>query len=102
MRMVMHSATKYLNGHGDITAGVLAGSAARMNEAAYARKMLGTILDPAAAYAVGRGLKSLSARMAVHNANAMRLAEWLEKSGKVSRVYYPGLASHPDHAIASQ
>jgi cystathionine beta-lyase/cystathionine gamma-synthase len=100
--IVMHSATKYLNGHGDITAGVLAGSAARMKDAAYARKMLGTILDPAAAYAVGRGLKTLSARMAVHNANAMRLAEWLEKSGKVSRVYYPGLPSHPDHAIAKQ
>lgn len=100
--IVMHSATKYLNGHGDVTAGVLAGSAARMKDAAYARKMLGTILDPAAAYAVGRGLKSLSARMAVHNANAMRLAQWLETSGKVSRVYYPGLPSHPDHAIAKQ
>lgn len=100
--IVMHSATKYLNGHGDITAGVLVGSAARMKECAYARKMLGTVLDPAAAYAVGRGLKSLSARMAVHNANALRLAEWLEQSGKVSRVYYPGLASHPDHAIAKQ
>ncbi len=100
--IVMHSATKYLNGHGDITAGVLAGSAARMQEAAYARKMLGTVLDPAAAYAVGRGLKTLSARMAVHNANARRLAAWLEASGKVSRVYYPGLPSHPDHAIATQ
>lgn len=100
--IVMHSATKYLNGHGDITAGVLVGSAARMKECAYARKMLGTVLDPAAAYAVGRGLKSLSARMAVHNSNALRLAEWLEQSGKVSRVYYPGLASHPDHAIAKQ
>ncbi|MEX2273328.1 MAG: aminotransferase class I/II-fold pyridoxal phosphate-dependent enzyme [Vicinamibacterales bacterium] len=100
--IVMHSATKYLNGHGDITAGVLVGSAAAMKECAYARKMLGTVLDPAAAYAVGRGLKTLSARMAVHNANALRLAEWLQKSGKVSRVYYPGLASHPDHAIAKQ
>ncbi|HUF24365.1 MAG TPA: aminotransferase class I/II-fold pyridoxal phosphate-dependent enzyme [Vicinamibacterales bacterium] len=100
--IVMHSATKYLNGHGDITAGVLVGSAAAMKECAYARKMLGTVLDPAAAYAVGRGLKTLSARMAVHNANALRLAEWLEQSGKVSRVYYPGLASHPDHAIAKR
>ena len=100
--IVMHSATKYLNGHGDITAGVLAGSAKVMKECIYARKMLGTVLDPAAAYAVGRGLKTLAARMAVHNANATRLAEWLEKSGKVSRVYYPGLASHPDHAIAKK
>lgn len=100
--IVMHSATKYLNGHGDITAGVLAGSKALMYECAYARKMLGTVLDPAAAYAVGRGLKTLSARMGVHNANAQRLAAWLEKSGKVSRVFYPGLASHPDHAIARQ
>ena len=100
--IVMHSATKYLNGHGDITAGVLAGRAEAMAGCAYARKMLGTVLDPAAAYAVGRGLKTLAARMAVHNANAMRLAEWLEKSGKVSRVFYPGLASHPDHAIAAK
>jgi cystathionine beta-lyase/cystathionine gamma-synthase len=100
--IVMHSATKYLNGHGDITAGVLVGSKAAMKECAYARKMIGTVLDPAAAYAVGRGLKSLSARMAVHNSNALRLAEWLEKSGRVSRVYYPGLASHPDHAIAAK
>jgi len=100
--IVMHSATKYLNGHGDITAGVLAGSAAAMKECAYARRMLGTVLDPAAAYAVGRGLKTLAARMAVHNANALRLAEWLETSGNVSRVYYPGLASHPDHAIAAR
>jgi cystathionine beta-lyase/cystathionine gamma-synthase len=100
--MVMHSATKYLNGHGDITAGVLVGKAAAIKECAYARKMLGTVLDPAAAYAVGRGLKSLSARMAMHNSNALRLAEWLEKSGKVSRVYYPGLASHPDHAVATK
>lgn len=98
--IVMHSATKYLNGHGDITAGVLVGSAKAIKECAYARKMLGTVLDPAAAYAVGRGLKTLSARMAVHNSNAMRLAQWLEKSGKVSRVYYPGLSSHPDHGIA--
>lgn len=100
--IVMHSATKYLNGHGDITAGVLAGSAAAMKECAYARKMLGTVLDPAAAYAVGRGLKTLAARMTVHNSNALRLAEWLETRGNVSRVYYPGLASHPDHAIATR
>jgi cystathionine beta-lyase/cystathionine gamma-synthase len=100
--IVMHSATKYLNGHGDITAGVLAGRAEAMRQCAETRKMLGTVLDPAAAYAVGRGLKTLSARMAVHNANAMRLAEWLEASGKVSTVYYPGLPSHPDHVVAKQ
>src|SRR5690606_21505799 len=100
--IVMHSATKYLNGHSDVTAGMLAGSVERMKACAYARKMLGTVLDPAAAYAVGRGVKSLSARMAVHNANALRLAEWLEESGRVSRVYYPGLPSHPDHAVATR
>ncbi len=99
--LVMHSATKYLNGHGDITAGVLVGAKAATEPCEYARRMLGTVLDPAAAYAVGRGLKTLSARMAVHNANALRLAQWLEKSGRVSRVYYPGLPSHPDHAIAA-
>lgn len=98
--LVMHSATKYLNGHTDVTAGVLVGSAARIDACTYTRKMLGTVLDPAAAYAVGRGLKTLSARMAIHNSNALRLAEWLEQDRRVSRVYYPGLASHPDHAIA--
>jgi cystathionine beta-lyase/cystathionine gamma-synthase len=98
--LVMHSATKYLNGHSDITAGVLAGPAALIERVFKAQKMLGTILDPAAAYALGRGLKTLSVRVERHNANALAVASWLAQDSRVARVYYPGLESHPDHAIA--
>ena len=98
--LVMHSATKYLNGHSDVTAGVLVGSNERIEKILSARKLLGAVLDPYAAYALGRGLKTLSVRVNRHNANAMAVAEWLEQSGRVEKVYYPGLKSHPDHEIA--
>lgn len=98
--LVMHSATKYLNGHSDVTAGVLVGSNERIEKILSARKLLGAVLDPYAAYALGRGLKTLSVRVSRHNANAMAVAEWLEQSGRVEKVYYPGLKSHPDHEIA--
>jgi len=98
--LVMHSATKYLNGHSDVTAGVLVGSNERIEKILSARKLLGAVLDPYAAYALGRGLKTLSVRVSRHNANAMAVAEWLEQSGRVEKVYYPGLKSHPDHQIA--
>jgi cystathionine beta-lyase/cystathionine gamma-synthase len=98
--VVMHSATKYLNGHSDVTAGALAGPARLIGEMARARKLLGTVLDPYPAYALGRGLKTLALRVARHNANALAVALWLEQSGLVERVFYPGLPSHPDHAIA--
>jgi cystathionine beta-lyase/cystathionine gamma-synthase len=100
--LVMHSATKYLNGHSDVTAGALAGSARLIDAALKARKLLGTILDPYPAYALGRGLKTLSVRMERHNANALAVARWLENDRRVQAVYYPGLPSHPDHAIASK
>ena len=66
--------------------------------------MLGTILDPHAAYAIGRGLKTLSVRVERHNANAMAVARWLEgeKGKRIDEVYYPGLESHPDHALAKK
>lgn len=98
--LVMHSATKYLNGHSDVTAGALAGPARLIGEVARARKLLGTVLDPYPAYALGRGLKTLALRVERHNANALAVARWLEQSGRVERVYYPGLPSHPDHAVA--
>jgi cystathionine beta-lyase/cystathionine gamma-synthase len=100
--LVMHSATKYLNGHSDVTAGALAGSAAMIETVLKARKLLGTVLDPYAAYALGRGLKTLSVRVARQNASALAVAEWLERSGRVKTVYYPGLKSHPDHALAAR
>ena len=100
--LVMHSATKYLNGHSDVTAGALAGPARLIDPIFKAQKMLGTILDPAAAYALGRGLKTLSVRIERHNANAMAVARWLAGDRRVRTVYYPGLESHPDHAIAKR
>jgi cystathionine beta-lyase/cystathionine gamma-synthase len=98
--LVMHSVTKYLNGHSDVTAGALCGSGALMQEIESVRRMLGTVLDPQAAYAIGRGLKTLDVRIQRHNANAMAIASWLETDDRVARVYYPGLESHPDHALA--
>ena len=100
--LVMHSATKYLNGHSDITAGTLIGSAALIKTLNPARKLLGCMLEPAAASMVARGIKTLGVRMERHNANAMAVAEFLESHPAVSRVFYPGLASHPDHAIAQK
>jgi cystathionine beta-lyase/cystathionine gamma-synthase len=98
--LVMHSATKYLNGHSDVTAGALAGPARLLEPVQKARRMLGTGLDPHSAYALGRGLKTLTVRIARHNSSAMAVAEWLSRSGRIEAVYYPGLASHPDHATA--
>src|SRR5262245_15335131 len=70
----MHSATKYLNGHSDVTAGVLAGTASLIDRLQPARKLLGGVLEPAPAYALSRGMKTLSVRMARHNENATRIA----------------------------
>jgi cystathionine beta-lyase/cystathionine gamma-synthase len=98
--LVMHSATKYLNGHGDVTAGVLAASRALLARLQPARRFFGGVLDPAAAYQVARGLKTLALRVARHNQNAGELARWLEADTRVSRVFYPGLPSHPDHETA--
>ena len=100
--IVMESVTKYLNGHSDVTAGALAGPAALLKDVDKARRMLGGIIDPHAAYAIGRGLKTLSVRMERHNANGLTVARWLEKDSRVEKVYYPGLESHPDHALAKK
>src|SRR6476660_7458603 len=100
--LVMHSATKYLNGHSDVTAGALVGSRKLIDALLDARKKLSTVLDPYAAYALGRGLKTLSVRMERHNANAMAIARWLSKDRRVGAVYYPGLEQHPDHAVAAK
>ena len=98
--IVMHSATKYLNGHSDVTAGVLAGPAGLLEPVEKARRMVGGVLDPQAAYALGRGLKTLFVRMERHNTSAMTLAEWLAADRRVKTVYYPGLRQHPDHEMA--
>jgi len=98
--LVMQSATKYLNGHSDVTGGVVTGPAALVAPIEKLRRMVGTVMDPHPAYALGRGLKTLPLRVARHNANAQAVAEFLAKDRRVSQVYYPGLPSHPDHQIA--
>ena len=100
--LVMQSATKYLNGHSDVTGGVVTGAAALVAPIEKTRRLAGTVMDPHPAYALGRGLKTLPLRIARHNANAQSVAAFLEQHGRVARVYYPGLASHPDHEIAAR
>lgn len=100
--LVMHSATKYLNGHTDVTAGALIGSKALIDRVMPARKLLGGVLEPSAAYMLGRGMKTLGVRIARHNATALAVARWLESHPDVSRVFYPGLESHPDYDIAQR
>ncbi len=99
--LAMHSVTKYLNGHSDVTAGAIMGSRALVDRLIPARKLIGAMLDPAAASLVSRGLKTLDVRMARHNANALGLAQALQGDRRLARVLYPGLPAHPDHAIAA-
>jgi cystathionine beta-lyase/cystathionine gamma-synthase len=98
--LVMHSATKYLNGHSDVTAGAVAGPEDLVAKTEKVRRMFGSVLDPHAAYALGRGLKTLAVRVERHNANARAVAEWLSQDRRVQTVYYPGLPQHPDHEMA--
>jgi len=100
--LAMQSATKYLNGHSDVTGGVVTGAKALVAPIEKARRLLGTVMDPYPAYALGRGLKTLPLRIARHNANAQAVAEFLARDRRVSQVYYPGLPSHPDHEIAKR
>lgn len=97
----MQSVTKYLNGHSDVTGGCLSGSAELVGKVGRTRRLLGTVLDPYPAYALGRGLKTLPIRIKRHNENALAVARFLSGDRRVSTVYYPGLPSHPDHQIAA-
>lgn len=98
--LVIHSATKYLAGHNDVLGGVLAGSAAMVSLVRDLRSVFGATLDPHAAYLVHRGIKTLALRIEQQNATAMALAERLEAHPRVRQVWYPGLASHPNHETA--
>ena len=100
--LVVHSATKYLGGHNDVTGGVVCGAKESITKLKDARKILGGTLDPVAAWLLSRGLKTLGLRMERHNSNGMRVARFLEGHPKVKRVYYPGLSSHSQHSIASK
>jgi cystathionine gamma-synthase len=97
---VIHSATKYLGGHNDLLAGCAVGSAENIAPVREAVGVLGGVMDAHTAYLLLRGLKTLSLRMERHNANALRVAHWLETRSQVRRVWYPGLESHPDHETA--
>jgi cystathionine gamma-synthase len=100
--LVIHSATKYLGGHNDLIAGTVSGSAAAVKPIRELCGVLGGILDPHAAYLLARGLKTLGLRMERHNANGLAVAKHLEEHPKVRRVWYPGLPSHPDYAVATR
>jgi cystathionine gamma-synthase len=98
--LVIHSATKYLGGHNDLLAGVVCGPSRLVDPIRKAVGVLGGVLDAHAAYLLLRGLKTLDLRMRRHNENGLQVARWLEAHPKVRRVWYPGLASHPDHEVA--
>jgi cystathionine beta-lyase/cystathionine gamma-synthase len=98
--LVVHSATKYLGGHSDLMAGVVAGSAARIADITATAKTFGGCLDPAAAATLDRSLKTLALRMQRHNDNAVAIARWLESLDEVEAVSYPLLDSHPDVGLA--
>lgn len=97
---VMHSATKYLGGHSDLTAGAIAGKKEFVERVRKLSISVGTTLDPAAAYLLARGIKSAEVRVMAASKNAMQLATALAVHPKVARVYYPGLESDPSHQVA--
>jgi cystathionine beta-lyase/cystathionine gamma-synthase len=100
--LVMHSGTKYMGGHADLTCGVISGKRELIEQIGESRKTLGNCMDPHAAWLLIRGLKTLAVRVARQNENALRVAEFLEQHTKVRRVHYPFLKSHPQYAIARE
>jgi len=100
--LVMHSGTKYLGGHADLTCGVVCGRQELMEQLWETRTTLGNCMDPHAAWMLIRGLKTLAVRVARQNENALRVAEFLEQHAKVRRVHYPFLKSHPEYAVARE
>ena len=100
--IVIHSATKYLDGQGRCVGGAAVGSEAVVGESVYGfLRTCGPTMSPFNAWVFLKGLETLSIRMRAHCASAQTLAEWLEDQPAVSRVYYPGLASHPQHWLAA-
>jgi len=100
--LVVHSATKYLGGHADVTAGAMVGSRALIDQAWEHARIYGPVLHPFEAWLLRRGLKTYGLRMGRHNANALAVAHFLEGHLSVERVYYPGLESHPQHTLAKK
>ncbi len=101
--LVVHSVTKYMNGHSDVVGGVLCTSdAAWVEELCFFQNAVGAVPAPMDCFLVMRGLKTLAVRMERHAQNAMRVARYLESHAKIERVLYPGLESHPQHALAKR
>ena len=100
--LVVHSGTKYLAGHNDVLSGIVAGERGLVGLIRELRHVLGGVLDPHAAYLVHRGLKTLAVRVARQNQSALAIARALEAHPRVERVWYPGLASHPQHIHANK
>lgn len=102
--VVVHSATKYINGHGDVLAGFVVGSKELVTQVKLVgiKDMTGSVLGPQEAYYIIRGMKTFEVRMARHCESAMKVAKWLENRPEVSKVYYPGLESHEGHEIAKK
>lgn len=101
--VVVHSVTKYLNGHSDVIGGVVVTNQPALAERIrFIQKSAGGVLGPFDSYLTLRGIKTLGVRIARHNASALRIAQFLERHECVERVVYPGLASHPQHALARQ
>jgi cystathionine beta-lyase/cystathionine gamma-synthase len=100
--VVIHSATKYLNGHSDVIAGAVAGTESLIEEVRKLMQVWGQALDPMAAWLIERGMKTLAVRVARQNATALQLAEWCSKQAQFATVHHPGLPTHPDHADAKR
>lgn len=102
--VVLHSATKYLNGHGDVIAGVAAGKKEFIDQVRLfgVKDMTGSVLSPFDAYLICRGMKTLAIRMEKHCQNAMKVAEFLEQHPAVDKIYYPGLKSFPQYELAKK
>lgn len=99
---VMHSATKYLGGHSDVTAGAIAGSQDFIDRVRKVSVMVGTTLDPAAAYLLARGIKTLDLRVRASGENALALATALRNHPRIARIYFPGLQDDPGHELAKR
>lgn len=100
--IVVQSATKFLGGHNDLLAGSVAGRVGLMQAVRDVRGRTGAVADPHSAYLLVRGIKSLAPRMRQHNESALNIASYLESCPQIKRVWYPGLASHPDFHMASR
>ena len=99
---MLHSVTKYLAGHNDLLAGVVAGSKEQLESVRNLRGIMGAINSPQNCYLLLRGLKTFELRINRHNENGQRVAEFLESHPRIEKVYYPGLKSHPQHELARQ